>query len=282
MFMLAQVMFVQGKANSAACANVSSYGTVRLSLPELPRKGKYALWVRTQSAFRQSRILLEVNKENCLTLESLDAPANQWFWLTQKDSQGVIIPVNIDNISGNVITLIGIDDAIKVDKVVLTELDCMPQDFGDNCNNIEAMPPDTTSITQLEPYQGIVSGSIKVSKTPDINRGLLQEVRYSTNGRVFQRSEEGAWLDTTLIENGKHTVFIDILLKDGQSIRESIILDVKNPVNAITPVIRWVRISSSSIKFVFILIATIVAIVGMLYLLRSSYKKRRELEFRGF
>ncbi len=280
---LAIVCWQCASVSAAACSNVTTYGTVRLSVPSLPHTGDYSLWLRMQSPFKGAQLYIDINQESCLVITAEEIPVNEWYWQGFSDND-TIQPYRFSATSGNSITIIGIDGGVKVDKLIVTEPDCVPVDFGDNCRSGVAVQPGTSSaVIQLTPLASQpVQGDVVVSATPFNAGSNLQEVRYIVGGTVVQHSSNATPLDTTRLTNGKHTVFIETQHKDGSVMRESTILEVKNSESFFSPVHRWLKINGDSAVPLIALGGGTFALVMLLYLLRGLYIRKRNLRLRGF
>lgn len=272
-----------GKAEAAACANTSSYGAVRLTLPDLPRTGDYAVWVRVQSPDATAKVLVEVNQDNCLEVASTTLTPNQWSWVAYR-SNGSIGTVDMSSSKNNSLRLIGIQQGVKVDRVVLTKPDCTPEEFGNNCSELTEASLDSNSDVQSVPPPSAqpVSGKVILSNTPTLNQADLASVSYTVNGVTVQTSTGPSPFDTTLVADGKYTVFIETTLNSGKVIRESTVIEVDNPTNPLSPLIRWLRINQRSLLVIVGTAGALLATAILLGLFRRWYLKRRERHFHGF
>lgn len=270
-------------ADAAACANISTYGAVNLNVPILPKKGDYLVWVRMQSPEATGRVLLEINEARCLEVSGTALQPNTWVWQGYTEA-GQRKLVSFDFVEGNMIKVIGIQAGIKIDRVLLTDPDCTPEDFGNNCarefeataapaNNILALPP---------PSDQPVSGKIKLSNTPFTRLQQLESLRYIAGGRTLQSATTAEPFDTTLLENGKYTVIIETTLDTGEVIHESTVIEIKNPENVLSPVMRWLRQQHKSLIVIALTIGSVLASVFIFMFIRHSYLKRRQRHFHGF
>lgn len=270
-------------AQTSGCTNVSSFGAVKLFLPDTPVNQDFAIWLRVQSPAAQARVLLDVNSSACLDFQAIVPAVDQWSWQAYKQV-GNLKPIRFSQSVGNTIQVIGVQAGVKIDKVLLTEPDCVPVDFGANCKSgIEASGVNETGVTSLPPPSSEpVSGKFVVSDTPFRLSGQLLKLQYIVDGRTVQASGVAEPFDTSRIPNGKHTITIETLLRDGTSIREATIIEVDNLENILSPVLRWIKLNQSSLAL------TAIAIIGMIILLlfiggiRRWYIKRRQLRFHGF
>lgn len=272
-----------GKAEAAACANTSTYGAVRLTVPDLSRSGEYALWVRVQSPDATAKVLVEVNDDNCLEVASTSLIADQWSWVSYR-SNSSIGTIRLSATENNSLRLIGIQQGVKVDRVVLTKPDCMPEEFGNNCSDlVEASLAVQSNVQSVPPPSSQpVSGKVVLSSTPMRNQANLTLVSYTVNGETVQTSEGPDPFDTTLVADGKYTVFIETTLASGKVIRESTVIEVDNPTNPLSPVIRWLRLNQRSLLVIGGTIGTFLATAVLVGLIKRWYLKRRERHFHGF
>jgi hypothetical protein len=284
--MLVQMLIALSPAIVRAenCADTSSYGAARIFLPEVSTRKQYALWVRMQSAQPTATVsLFHEPGDYCYEVTGATPTPNQWFWQPyQLNSATELITFSED--MGNSLLVIGTQDGIKVDKVLLTEPNCVPQDFGNNCKSgIEAISFNQSEVNVLAPpSSGSLSGTVSLSVTPTIVQNSLKELRYVVDGRVLQRFDHVESFDTTLVENGKHTVYIEIDLVGGTRIRESAVIDVENAETFISPLTRWVRLNGSVIRLAGMVTAGTFATLIVYSWFRSWVLNRRRLHNHGF
>lgn len=267
-------------ARAAACANVSSFGSIILQVPDLPNDEDQALWIRMQGN-KDDQVLAEINGTECLEVELKEDTNDQWTWQTYEKG-GELQPIPFDKKAGNTIKLIGLNSGLKIDRVLLTAIDCVPQDFGNNCQTgIDLQTGDGDNVTALASPDGPISGKVELSTTPQANKSDLSELKYSVNGQAIQISNQPAPFDTTLLENGQYTVYITTRLNDGTEIKEMIAVDIRNPENALSPIIRWAKLNKSSIKLVSIAVLGLIVLAVAIKLARNYRKSKRERTFRG-
>lgn len=270
-----------GQADAAACANVSSFGAVTLDVPELRRLEGQVLWARVQAPASAGRLLIEVNQDECLDI-SFDAPAGEWSWQTYR-TDGQPLALQFPRATGNTIRLIGVEAGVKVDRVLLAEPSCVPQDFGNNCRQAVELAAGGTVPTPLPPpSDDPVSGKVVLSRTPASHKAQLQELIYRLDNRLLQKSRSAEPFDTTLVPNGKHLISIETVLQDGRRIHETTIIEVNNPDNFLTPAVRFVRVNRDLFVRVAAAAACLALIAGLAWLYRRSRRARRERSFHGF
>lgn len=278
--LLGTLLAVPAGQAQAACANVSSFGAVTLKVPELRQLEGQVLWVRLQAPSETVRILAEVNESDCLEAGGAVTP-DAWQWHASREGATVkrlVFPKAV----GNTIRLIGVQDGVKVDRVLLAEPDCTPQDFGDNCSQSVELTPDTTDVTALPPLREPVSGKVELSPTPVLHQAELRELIYRIDNQLLQQSQAPASFDTTLAANGKHTVAIEIVLQDGRRIHETIVIEIENQENFLSPVTRFMRLNRGVLIRVAAAAACLLLIAGLAWLYRHRRRARRERRFRGF
>jgi hypothetical protein len=274
--------FVNNNVFAATCNNVSTYGSVQLAIPVLPRAGEYAIWLRVQAEVPNNELLVQVNQNSCLSFISNEARLNEWFWLTSVDG-GSLRTHTFSSTMNNSLEVIGITSGVKLDKIILTEPTCQPLDFGENCQSVVRVEP-TDDVTKLTPIAASLSGAQRLSDTPITlgSNGNLKELRYVVDGKVVQRSSSPVDFDTTRISNGKHTVIIEAEMQNKTVVRESIIINVKNTENFLTPFTRWLKINNKEVILPTLIIGIMALIVTTLYLLRKIYRRKHHLKSKGF
>lgn len=264
--------------SAAGCANVGSFGAVELSLPETP-DGKMVLWVRMQSDDGNGRVMADIDGRECLEVGDQTKPG-EWAWQTA----GGDSPRAIDFAAVKVkrVRIIGVTD-VKIDRVLLAQPGCVPTDFGNNCRNSVELSQPPTEVTVLPPpYDHPVSGKVVLSQTPAQNKDRLKTVEYIVAAKVVQRAAADIPFDTQLLPNGKHTVQIDTTLDDGTVLRESTVIDVNNPENVFTPLVRWAKQNARPLKFAALTAGGVLAAILVMMWLRRTHRKKRHRMFRGF
>lgn len=266
------------EVSAAGCANVGSFGAVELSLHEVP-KDKWVLWVRMQSDDGSGRVMADIDGRECLEIGSQTRPG-EWVWQTAGGSSPRA--VDFAGSKSQRIRVIGVTD-VRIDRVLLAQPGCVPSDFGNNCrNSIELNQPQEEVSVLPPPYDHTVSGEVVLTQTPAQNLGRLKTVEYIVDAKVVQRSGKNAPFDTQLLKNGKHTVQINTTLDDGTVLRESTVIDIDNPENVFTPLVRWAKHNSRPLKFAAFTAGVVLAVVIILIWLKRTIRKKRHRMFRGF
>jgi hypothetical protein len=275
-------LLIVPKAGAENCSNFSSYGAIRLFLPEVSTKKDYALWFRLQPTDTPAQVLVEVNQNDCLEVTGENQPAYQWYWQPYK-KDGTIQALRFTQEEGNTLRIIGILPGVKLDKVMLTEPDCIPQEFGTNCKNLEAVGIESGVVTNITPLSNDpVSGKVTLSLTPQIVGSELSAVHYVAEGKTLQTVFKAEPFDTTLLSNGKHTVQIETVLSDGRVIREATVIEVNNLENALSPIVRWIRLNLRTLYLTGLVIAGIIILLLLISWVRKWFLKRRQLHQHGF
>lgn len=274
------IWFGQVETSAAACANISTFGAVTLHAPELSNIQNQSVWVRMQGQ-TGSKILVEINGNECHEITLQDGQSDAWVWQSFTSNNQPYL-ITFPEPVGNKVKLIGISDGIRVDRVLITEPSCTPQDFGNNCKSGVSLTAgeENQSITVPSPA-GSVSGKIHVSPTVQTEADHVVSVTYNVNGKTVQQSSSADPFDTTLLENGRYTVYITTNLKDGRTIHEMVEVDIKNPENALTPLVRWIKQYRTSLRIIGLSLLVIAAGIIVLRFIFAKRRSRRERTFRG-
>lgn len=269
-------------ASAAACANVSTFGAVNVPVPELSNIQDQAIWVRMQGQ-AGSKILVEVNGADCYEISLQDDSSNSWSWQTLQDGSSQR-KISFSRPSDNTITLIGVSDGVRLDRVLIAEPDCVPQDYGNNCQSSVSVqtnnPQDEP--TALASPSGPVSGEVHLSPTTQNEQSArIRSVVYRVNGQVIQQEDSAAPFDSTLLDNGRYTVHIISTMEDGAVMREMIAVDIENPENALTPFVRWAKRNQLALQSVGFGLLALAAGYVIYRFITDTRRKRRERTFRG-
>jgi len=283
LFFASLFIFLPTKVEAEACNNTLNYGAVQLLVPKLSNKGEYQLWVRMQSPVNSGKVVIELNSSECFEVASSLLTPNSWAWVPYYENNKNK-SITLDNTKGNIIKIIGVQSSIKVDRVLLTDPNCAPENFGDNC--VSSFEPTIANAGQIQEisssFDGPVQGDVVISATPFTQAATLKSLSYSVNGRTVQVSETTVPFDTTLLENGKYTIIIETRLADGTVIRESTVIVIDNQETVLSPLIRWVRTQEKSLVVAGLGIVGLIAIALIVSIIRKANLKRRERRFHGF
>lgn len=269
------------KVSAETCLNTSSYGSVTLNIPELSDKNSRLIWVRMKAPEPSNKVLLQVNETDCLDLKTQDT--NNWNWVTY-NPEGSPKTMSFSSESGNYVKLIGVDNGVKVDRLLITSSDCVPTGFGTNCQGISAeIENDSGQAKAIQSKTpNPVSGKIIISETPAKNSNKLEELSYSSAGKILQKTDRADSLfNTILLPNGRHTVYVTTTLNNGQQITEYAEIDIKNSENPLTPTYRWFLLNRSSLLVVTLCIFIIGGVLLSARSVVNYARKKRERSFRG-
>lgn len=274
--------FGDRSVSAAACANVSTFGAVDLPVPELSNIQDQSVWVRMQGQ-AGSKILVEVNGTECYEISLQNDSSDSWSWQTLQDGTQSR-KISFSGPNGNTIKLIGVSEGVRLDRVLIAESDCIPQDYGNNCQSSVSLrtadPQDDP--TALPSPSGPVSGSVHISPTTqNALSDRAASVVYRVNGQVIQQEESAEPFDSTLLDNGRYTVHIITTMEDGSVVREMIALDIENPENALTPVVRWAKRNQATLQIAGFALLAIATIYIIFRFITGTRRKRRERTFRG-
>ena len=269
-------------ANATACKDVTQYGAVRLQVPELPHSGDYALWARLQSTSSPAELMVEINQNECYKIETTSAAADQWMWVPYGQTAKPKI-IQLDQAKQYNLTVFGMTDGLRIDSIMLSEPDCRPKDLGNNCTTMAVATAAGSEVEQLPPPSNeAVNGKVQLSQTPVRYQPQLVSVQYTVDGKTIQESTTPEPLDTTLLADGTYTILITTNLNNGQVIRESTVIQIENPNNALSPIVRWIRLNQKSLEVVGIVLGSLVVAIILIGSLKRWYLQRRQRHFHGF
>ncbi len=268
---------------AAVCNNVSTFGAIRLNVPTLPKSGEYVLWTRVQSPSDTSKLLVEFNQGACIEVVGTGLTPNTWTWVPYKVG-GKEAPIQFDYTEGNLLKVIGVQANVRLDRLIIAAPGCVPEEFGNNCKLMsEAAVADFTNVQSIPPPSSEpLSGEVVLSGTPFTQQHNLVSLIYSAGGKSVQTATTAVPFDTTRLENGKYTILIETKLADGTVIRESTVIEIDNPLNVLSPVMRWIRQNRSVLILVGVVTASLAIATILFSMTRRSYLKHRERKFHGF
>jgi uncharacterized membrane protein len=270
-------------AFASACVDSTKYGAVQLFVPPLQKTGDYQLWVRLQSPTNNAKVRIELNNSECFEVGSTLLKPNTWEWIPYYE-KNQLKTTKLTYKEGNIIKIIGVQSAVKVDKVLFTDPSCAPESFGNNCaSSYQPAIIKSDDVRQISPPSNdALSGTVVVSSTPFAQEKNLTLVTYSANSKTIQKSTTAKQFDTTLLANGKYTLLIETQLRDGTVIKESTIISVDNPETVLSPLLRWLRLQKSSVIIISASVLVLAILLICLSVIRSNHLKRRERRFHGF
>lgn len=225
-------------------ATVSTYGTITANV-SIPATGNYKVWVR-MNAPDTTNNAIQVQVDNGVTTKIGDGgiPASAWTWVDWKN--GDINNKTTLALSAGIrsIKLTGIEPNVKVDRILITDENCVPSGTGDNCTTIVTNPDPGTgtgnlNVNIVSPLSNqTVSGTVKVDVEPETN---VEEVSFRINN-VWQTTVKTApfewnW-DTTRTPNGTAAVTIRARkVGDPGTVytERNVNVTVKNNTTTVTP-----------------------------------------------
>lgn len=197
------------RALAAACTAPSTdYGTATSAIT-VPSTATYRLWTRMYIPDTTNKTyLLEVDGTNCFTVGGGTLTQAAWAWVDYH-SGNTTSKVQLSLSQGShTVKLIGNAPGVKVDRIVaLSDLNCVPSGFGDNCN----IPDDTTppTVTLSAPAEGTtLSGTTKITATATDNTGVKKVEFYDNSSLIASATAspyEANW-NTLLVPNGTHLI----------------------------------------------------------------------------
>lgn len=283
---IAAVFLSTQHAVAAACENTKEYGAVTVAVPKLPSKGEYTIWTRMQAPDTvHNRYSLEINGVTCFVVGGSSITPGEWVWVSHHD--GILsskVRYDFDKTTGNNLKLIGTDNGVKIDRLLIMKSACIPEGMGGNCQS-ESMQVSMTNVSGateiMPPSNGPVSGLYLPSPTVSQNYPRIKSVIYYVDGKSVPTTTDFR-IDTTLLTNGIHRISIKIMYKDGTAANEATNLAVENEQTAFSPVRRYVRLHSRAVMIIAGSIGVIVYIIIAVMITRHIRLQRRLLTFRGF
>jgi len=278
------ILFPAGKVHAAACETVGE-PTANLDVPVLPKVGSYKIWTRMQTPDAANiRYQLEVNEASCFTVFH-DGPVDEWTWVNVHGtrSEPQVVSFDFTNTNDNKVKLIGIDEGVKIDRLLLLQDDCVPEGTGDNCRagaTTVAAQTEAESVSQTP--SDPVSGKVFVSATLTQSSKEVKKVQYYSDGKKVQESVGIVPFDTTLVDNGVHTITTRIFWADGTSEDSVNTITVKNPTTTFSPLKRWARLHSRLLVLVGVVLAAVSITLLALTIVRSIQLRQRSKRFHGF
>jgi len=220
-------------------------------------------------------VLVEINDDQCLEVKLSQDSLEQWVW---QSLSGISFP----SPTNNELKLIGTSSGVRIDRVLVVEPTCTPVDYGNNCeSSVTLTNAGEAEPTALTPPEGSISGKVHISPTVQGSKKSINRVTYTVNGIVVQDEQTAAPFDTTLIENGQHTVYIKTTFADGTEVREMVAIEVNNPENALSPVVRWMKRNQSSLMVIGLGLLTLAGLLAAVKFVTGWRRSKRERTFRG-
>ena len=283
---LFSLTFVRGNSvNAEACYTEGDQASASIQVPVLAKLGAYTVWTRMQTPDAGNiRLQLEINDNTCFIVFN-DGPVNEWSWVkssgTRLDAKDVTY--NFTSTTDNKIDIIAIDDGVKVDRILVLQDSCVPEGTGDNCRAGATTLPIQASTASIEQDpSGPISGKVFVAKLLTQTSKDVSKVQYFANGKKIQESRQIAPLDTTLVDNGIHTITTRIFWADGTS--EDIVntVTIKNPLTTFSPLNRWIRLNKRLLLVAGFILAFISVFLLVLSMARIAQNRSRKRSAHGF
>lgn len=236
-----RVQRVGDLTKASTTTTASNLGTASATV-SVPESGNYKLWVRMKVPdTTNNSVQAQIDDGAVIKVGDGGIAANTWTWVDWKGGD----TKNLNNFtlnSGNhTVTLTGTEKGVKVDRVLITNENCNPKGFGDECATVTTTPPPTATpnISVSVPPQP-VKGSVPISVTSD---KTIKRVSFRPDN-VWSATDESApfaynW-DTTKYSNGVHSFVVRATIEgDSEAYREkTVTINVQNttpPITSPTP-----------------------------------------------
>lgn len=268
-------VFIGSSRVYAGCSNVSTFGAIEYEFPAYSEIKDITFWVRSQSQNEDYKFLVEVNNSVCREVNVND-DTNQWGWQQVKD-----ISTSMKKDTNNSIKIVGIEDGVRIDKLLLVHNNCEPSGDGSNCQSIRPARDIGTGFSFLPSIGGTVKGQVRLSQTPFRANSHLEELQYLHNGKIIQNSYTAKAFDTTLLPNGLQTIdIISRFTSENNSeptlIKERITVNIANNDNIFSVYTRWIKSNRQTCFFIYA--GLFIAVIGGLLVIwksraRAGWKK---------
>lgn len=207
---IGSVALPAGRASAAACsAPATDYGTATSTIT-VPGTATYRLWTRMYAPdTTDNTYLLEVDGMVCFMVGGGPTPAAAWTWVDYHSGNTTNkIQMSLTAGAPHTIKLIGNVPGVKIDRIVaVSDLNCVPSGFGDNCS----LPDDATppSVTLTSPAENAtLSGSTKLTASATDNVGVKKVEFYDNSSLIATTTTspyETTW-NTAQVKNGTHLI----------------------------------------------------------------------------
>ena len=268
-------VFIGSSRVYAGCSNVSTFGAIEYEFPAYSEIKDITFWVRSQSQNEDYKFLVEVNNSVCREVNVND-DTNQWGWQQVKD-----ISTSMKKDTNNSIKIVGIEDGVRIDKLLLVHNNCELSGDGSNCQSIRPARDIGTGFSFLPSIGGTVKGQVRLSQTPFRANSHLEELQYLHNGKIIQNSYTAKAFDTTLLPNGLQTIdIISRFTSENNSeptlIKERITVNIANNDNIFSVYTRWIKSNRQTCFFIYA--GLFIAVIGGLLVIwksraRAGWKK---------
>lgn len=218
-------------ASAAACSPPGTdYGTATLSLA-VPATATYRIWTRMQVPNTSDKTyLLEVDGATCYNVGGGSIPATTWTWVDYASGTSSNKVQQSLSQGNHTLKLIGNAPGVKVDRIVaLSDLTCIPNGFGDNCNVPDDNNPPVVTLTA--PTEGAkVSGTVTLSATASDNIGIAKVEFYDNSSLIGSDTSSPysiSW-NSASVPNGSHLITAKVIDNAGNSSSDSSTVSVQN------------------------------------------------------
>ena len=270
-------------AVAAECDASNSYGSVVVQLPHLAKAGEYAVWVRMQAAdTTHNKVLVEINNTDCLTVGGQQPTPQEWVWVAYSTDGTAAMPYRFADTNGNSARIIGIHSGVRVDKLLVAPIGCIPAGSEGICQSIDSSSPTVqNTVKSVAPItNGPVSGKIYPIASIEGRSDVLR-IEYSSDGKLTQTVQGTGKLDTTLMSNGKHDIGIKTVALDGIMTNESTTITIDNKETALSPVIRTLHLHAREVQLLGMIFGGILLVAILFQFIRLAYIRKRYRDFHG-
>ncbi len=192
----------------AACSVDTSRGVVTqtFNVPS-DQAGAFKVWARMgSSSANNDSFYLEIDGGACINVGDTAVPTSGWKWVDYQNGNSNSKIANITLSAGNhSLKMIGREDAVKVDKVLLVRsTTCVPTDAAGNPCLPDTTPP--TNVTVSAP-QSPLSGTRQLTATASDNDAIKQVTFRLNNTSLSPADSTSPYtydLNTTAYANGTY------------------------------------------------------------------------------
>ncbi len=233
---LALAVLSNAPAARAACSPLpATNGTVTVTNVTVPAAGDYRVWARIISpSTGKSAVYLQVDSSYCnLSLGGGNSvTAGSLIWVNFQNGN-LASKVTLAGLAAGAhqVTLAGQDVGVSVDKLLLlTDTGCTPTGDGANCQATATPTPSPGSTPSPTPTPIVIPDS--PPPTPPVVDGVinlqsganLTDTKYLVDGKT----QDGSLVDTTLLNDGLHTIGISGIDSNGNTVTKQETIRVKN------------------------------------------------------
>lgn len=238
-FTLLFLVITTGRADAACPAVDTSRGTVTSTI-NVPASGSYRVWSRMQaSSATNDSYVLEIDDTVCgVVVGDTSVSSSNWQWVDyQSGNASNKITVNL-SAGQHTVKLIGREDSVKVDKLLfLSDTNCTPTGFGENCEATADTTPPTVSVTSPANNSDI-SGTFSIQANASDDTGVTK-VEFYINDTLLGTDTQSPYsfgLDTTQYTNGDYTISARAFDAEGNNSRSNYVsVSISNAIPDTTP-----------------------------------------------